>query len=155
MKDELRERSSRLKSCTAHYALLSSKTQRHVLVLQFAPPVQSHDRFLAVFNYDSCLTGLYSLRASFSDRNGEDDARPAPRKQLDHFTSHACSLFNCCHRICSFWYVWFTPILDLYRSHRAMHGNTPGKPSKTDPPPLVPPPTSISSAHETEETHQT
>ena len=37
-------------------------------------------------------------------------------------------------------YTWFTPILDLYRSHRAMHGNTPGRPSKSDPPPLVPPP---------------
>ena len=37
-------------------------------------------------------------------------------------------------------YTWFTPILDLYRSHRAMHGNTPGRPSKSDPPPLFPPP---------------
>ncbi len=32
-------------------------------------------------------------------------------------------------------YVWFTPLLDIYRQNRAMHGNTP----RSQSPPLVPP----------------
>ena len=43
------------------------------------------------------------------------------------------------YTICFCCYVWFIPILDLYRIHRALHGNTPKKSCKSDPPPLVPP----------------
>ena len=37
-------------------------------------------------------------------------------------------------------YIWFPPILDLHRAHRALHGNTPTSLRKSDPPPLIPPP---------------
>ena len=37
-------------------------------------------------------------------------------------------------------YIWFPPILDLHRAHRALHGNTPTGLRKSDPPPLIPPP---------------
>ena len=153
-----------------HSALLSSKTPHHERSSPPRVPVQSRVPCLAFFDHPKCAstspdkqpdiqnwacdrkhsacchTGLRSLHllVSFRPLSG---AHPCLYEHTKCFRIHACprpisflsphdQLFYSLPCL----YTWFTPILDLYRSHRAMHGNTPARPSKTDPPPLVPPP---------------
>ena len=95
------------------------------------------------------MGSLYSSLVSSLSKRSKDKYCLAVAKQRACSPSHTkhTSYSHCYISLtsilllsaCSVGYIWFIPILDLYRSHRAMHGNTPGQPSKSEPPPLVPP----------------
>ena len=80
-------------------------------------------------------TSSHAVDALTHRQTGDRNRTPQGHKPMVA-TSLTCwgLLVVLCH------YIWFIPVLDLHRAHKAMHGNTPGSHRKTSPPPLVPPP---------------